>query len=546
MQKKFLTLAVASAFALGSAGMAFAQVSPSLATTGDKLLGAIYNTQAGNETYLSITNTTNRAKAVKFRMREGRGSEDSLDFHVYLSPYDMWTAALTENSAGNVVLVTQDTSCTVPQVTGDPETSRAIAGTNYIPSIYEDGSAEAAAARVAEGYVEIIEMADFGTAPASIDDDYATRAGTENMQAQDIAWATKHVDGVPRDCASVRDFNRNNITPVEAARNDFGVPRGGLFGNMAVINVAQGTFLTFEMDVINSGFDTGLDGDGNGNIFFSQNPNEGPGNVLTTYTADRGLVFEKVFLADGLNDLVYFDLPSLSTITSASGLPAATVTYNSVAAGESATLTDVAELLAPISALLAVPSVTNEYIVNPLAGAATDWVITFPTKRYHTNYAYDEETGAPLPAAASGALNAEDGWIAPFREGFNQARGQACERIRFDQLRDREETRTTAPVGEIEFSPGRPDVVDPSTLCFEMNVVSFNDSDIENPSKVVGGFNTRQNLPVPFNEGWATIVFDDDLPVIGFMAHNLVNEAVSEGVLANYAGTFGHRYIGGR
>jgi hypothetical protein len=41
--------------------------------------GNLYNT------YVSITNTTSRAKVVKVRFREGKTSAEVLDFNVYLS-----------------------------------------------------------------------------------------------------------------------------------------------------------------------------------------------------------------------------------------------------------------------------------------------------------------------------------------------------------------------------------------------------------------------------------------------------------------------------
>jgi hypothetical protein len=516
MQKKLLSLAVASTLVVG----AFAHTvmaNPSLATTGDKLLGAIYNTEAGNETYVNIVNTSASAKAVKFRMREGRGSEDSLDFHVYLSPYDMWTAALTRNSSGQVVLVTNDTSCTAPFVTNNPDTTGAIARTTYIPSIY-GGDAEQ---RVREGYIEIIEMADFGS-DTSRPDDYSDRAGRSSaMTGRDIAWATKHTAGVPNDCASVRAFNVGANTPQTVAGRGFGYPKGGLFGNMAVINVGQGTYLTYEMDALKSGFLRV-----NGNIFFSQNSL--PSSTITQWTADRGLVFEKG------GQLNYFDLPDLSTITLAGGLPTATVNYRT------SILTAVGELAGKISGVLLAQDVTNEYIVSSVLNASTDWVITFPTKRFHTNYAYDRATGAPTPNS-SAMDNSTDGYIFPFSSGFNQRLGEACDPISFKNIRDREE-RTQ--VGDIDFSPGRPEG---SSICYEMNVVSFNDPVLGVPSRVVGGVDTRSNLNVDFSEGWASLEFPATdgvgLPVIGFMAYNLVNSAVTDGVLANYAGTFNHRYL---
>jgi hypothetical protein len=44
-------------------------------------------------TLMSVVNTTASTKAIKVRFREGRNSLEVLDFNVFLSPFDVWTAA---------------------------------------------------------------------------------------------------------------------------------------------------------------------------------------------------------------------------------------------------------------------------------------------------------------------------------------------------------------------------------------------------------------------------------------------------------------------
>ena len=54
------------------------------------------NSIGGNayNTYISVTNTSTVAKVTKVRFREGRTSAEVLDFNLYLSPNDVWVAAL--------------------------------------------------------------------------------------------------------------------------------------------------------------------------------------------------------------------------------------------------------------------------------------------------------------------------------------------------------------------------------------------------------------------------------------------------------------------
>src|SRR5258708_9435189 len=162
-------------------------------------------------TYISVVNTTSRAKAVKVRVLEGKTSAEVLDFNLFLSPNDVWVAAIvpidpTSASAGGH-LVTPDLSCTNPVIPA--------AGVDFRGFQYAAGDAALPGTgldRTREGYIEIIEMG-----PLS---------GT---------WATAvtHVAGVPANCAVVQ-------TAV-ATPPSIGTPGGGLAGTGTLINVNSGT-----------------------------------------------------------------------------------------------------------------------------------------------------------------------------------------------------------------------------------------------------------------------------------------------------------------
>ena len=71
------------------------------------------------DTYLSVVNTTNSAKAVKVRFIEGKNSAEVLDFNLFLSKHDVWVAGVIRTADGAGVY-TPDKSCTVPTVSADP------------------------------------------------------------------------------------------------------------------------------------------------------------------------------------------------------------------------------------------------------------------------------------------------------------------------------------------------------------------------------------------------------------------------------------------
>jgi len=150
---------------------------------------------------LSVVNTTASAKAVKVRFIEGKNSREVLDFNLFLSAKDVWTAAILPVGAGAGV-TTSDVSCTAPKVTGTVP---------FVASAYQGDGGGDGIERTTEGYVEIIEM---GTILAAS----KTEAGVT------------HVAGVP----TCKDIDDASVTA--AIRN----PTGGLFGGMSLVNVLAG------------------------------------------------------------------------------------------------------------------------------------------------------------------------------------------------------------------------------------------------------------------------------------------------------------------
>ena len=182
---------------------------------GQVLIYPYYTTRAdkaGNvfNSLLSVVNTTNTVKAVKVRFLEGKNSREVLDFNLYLSPKDVWTAAVGP-MGGGAGIVTTDKSCTIPAI---PATGQAFVNFAYTGSSDDGGGT--GLDRTTEGYVEIIEMASY--------------ASTSKTAAN-----VTHVRGVPPGCASQTD----TLGAQEAL-----APGGGLMGGMSLINVNAGSDYT--------------------------------------------------------------------------------------------------------------------------------------------------------------------------------------------------------------------------------------------------------------------------------------------------------------
>ena len=119
MKKNVLALSIAAMVGgLGFAGAAAA--APTFAVnesgTGHILLAPYYNAQNGNMSVFHLTNTDTVGKAVKVRFRGASNSDDVLDFQVFMSPGDVWTAAVTADASGLAQLVTSDNTCTLPRI----------------------------------------------------------------------------------------------------------------------------------------------------------------------------------------------------------------------------------------------------------------------------------------------------------------------------------------------------------------------------------------------------------------------------------------------
>jgi len=192
------------------------------------------------------------------------------------------------------------------------------------------------------------------------------------------------------------------------------------------------------------------------------------------------------------------------------------------------------------SAALMKNAIINEFVLDVATASATDWVVTFPTKHHYV----DNFSTVPPGKLFQSRLTSSG----------------SCDDILVNTW-DREE-RTKTP-DQDDFSPTQqtPNV----QICWEANIVSFNDHNIFNSSQVLG-------IATLFENGWARIDFVPKvnqfliannaqrieqnslgvpfvsiagttfhgLPVIGFAVETFRPLGTT-----SYAGVFTHRFVPG-
>jgi hypothetical protein len=513
---------MATAIVAGLAGVAgIANISTALNLNpdgvGQVLIYPYYTVNGGNTTVMSVVNTTSAGKAVKVRFLDARNSREVLDFNLYLSEYDVWTAgifSLADDGPGNIV--TTDTSCTVPGIEDGIFLLPTLAdGRRYFPfrtTAFTDfsnaGLNTASPTRTRDGYVEIIEM---GSIPTN-----STFGG-----------ALTHIGSRPGSCAFLESAWLGSGSPgasgiwVQDPNFDLEPPSGGLFGGAAIVDVADGTYLSYNAEAVD-GFSASVLHTAPG----SQLPNLAsansttPGNV-TSYVFDRGRL----------------------------------ITSNWATAGGGA--------FRGVSALFMREAVFNEYELDEDLGAGTEWVVTFPTRKFH--------------------VTSSTGFSAPFSTGFSFGTNQ-CERVS-SRIYDREENTFAL----FDFSPG----FGRQEICWEANPLWFSKVPLNSgaATPILGapgsigsvrplwtGIPTYLEvfgiIQATFTNGWFWLGFYDEnaingqgipepllrapltetnpavgtvadsyygLPAVGFWALRVVNVNQGAGLQASYAGAYPHR-----
>jgi hypothetical protein len=505
MKKNSLNTAVLASLA-GIAGIAniSSAVNINPDGTGQVLIYPYYTVNAGNQTLLSVVNTTNRGKAVKVRFLEGRNSQEVLDFNLYLSREDVWTAAILNLGAATAPgsILTFDTSCTAPQFrAAGTSTASGVPFVNFRNTLFAGDTPAAITGldRTREGHFEMIEMASI------ISDSPLDRLIT-------------HVDDVPPGCPAAASLART--AAIDASLT---TPSGGLFGGATVLNVANGTYINYSASALDGFWER------------TGSQHSAPDSLLPSLTSVGGVT--------GATSLVFSNGRIISS------------TWGALNIGDNTTP---GQRVDAVSALFMSDSLLNEYTTESGLAAASEWVITFPTKRYYVN-----------------GLTATQAVIKPFTNKY--AAGQACEALTFTSWNREELTQvndcTTNPFSPgCGFSPPQADAP-PSALCFETNILSFNQTITNNanqtssPSKILCSGLTR-NITTPTltgtlatAAGWTRIGMATDvttsnvrktrpsttgqqfigLPSVGFWAVSVENNNATPGVKGFYGGAYAHR-----
>jgi len=489
MKRISLSAAIATALlaATGLAGSAHA-LQLSSDGIGQVLIYPYYTVNRNQQTIISVVNGTNVAKAVRVRFLEGYNARAVLDFNLFLSEFDVWTgtvfsredAGLTGNGAA---ITTTDRSCTTPsrdQWTGSFGTGRPyqdFGSFAYTGAHADSGPTDIA--RTREGHIELLQMADLTGALRTA--------------------VTHRAGGVPANCSIIQAIDPANSLLLP--------PTGGLLGAAGIVNVAQGTFYSYNADAIGGFSKTVLFADSASRTPSLDQANTAPGVATAFVSGEAGELWRS-------------DYPT-------TGSPS--------------------QAIDAVSAVFMSSTLLNEYNVDSAIGSNTDWVVTFPTKRFYVD---PEVLGVPLGSA---------GALPPFDFTFGQLSpvngvARACSHVELVSF-DREERRSP-PWGTGWFPPP-PEPLIP-LLCTSVNVIGI--QNVSTPLSESGTLGSRlvDTLRPIASAGWVRLSLDvplqphalrassdgdvyRGLPATVFQAVNTINANVAPGVLANYSGAFPHR-----
>jgi hypothetical protein len=512
MNRKNLTAAVLAGLA-GAAGIVGSAQAVNINPDGlgQVLIYPYYTVNNNNVTVLSVVNTTDQAKAVKVRFAEGENTREVLDFNLYMSAWDVWTASLSMNADGVPELKTTDTTCTVPYIYGNGGTQV------FLPYALTDGGSTSIA-RATEGHFEMIEM------------------GVVTNLDEGSATAATHVNGVPKNCQQLVNAwtDPDDLKVGDEGYwlvdnfNDMEAPIGGLFGGAALINVVNATMVSYNAQAIN-GFATRVDA--------NDDLHQEPGSVLPSLNSGNVYV-GTVFGDQG------------QTIPSAS-----------FSRGVDA-----------VSFVFMHDQVMNEYSTETDLSAGTEWILTFPTKSF---YVYAPSAGQIPPvdpftsvwdAKSDDPMACEVVLLDTIWDREEQTIVSTV-----DPGKPKPPIVSPAPPPtDPDVNP-----IIPFSLCYETSVIAFGENALNpagTATQLLGStnFHVIDNSALGFQYGWARLELDDypfdynengvidanealysradlggleGLPVTGFAVQHFFNGFIGEGgnTVGNYGGIYTHR-----
>jgi len=500
MKCKMKQVALAVGTVLGCLSAIPSAQAVNLATDGlgQVLIFPYYTTRAGWNTLLNITNTSDQVVVAKVRFHEAYNSRDVFDFNVIMSPHDVWNGTLSNGPGDVPVFSTSDTTCTVPAI---PAGGQLLQGGGANGLLAFTGSAgdggPGTTDRLREGYITVTMM--------------GTAAATETLAANAVHTSSR----VPKDCAPLRSAFALSGTTIADLKAHFGYTGNPLKGAFSLVNAANGWNAASEAVTLANFFDPTLAPVGGGaavpNLISAQLPPASVGNIYNDS-------FHQPDLADANTPGVYVDTAGTLQTGDPSGAPA--VRY-----------------------VLSRHSVVNQWANRAVASTGwqvhSDWIVTFPTKRFYTDSANNEFGGR-----ATGRSGLPTVFPTPFANFFSvPTAGQSCDPVTF-KFYDREEQSPTQNSDAV-FSPAP--TPQGNSICAEANVLSFGAGANSTATTVLGSplgtGKIAANVPTPtaYENGWMQLDFGPgvQLPVVGF---SVINRTDPAGLL-NESYIVDHAYI---
>jgi hypothetical protein len=370
------------------------------------------------------------------------------------------------------------------------------------------------------------------------------------------ATAVTHDGGMPADCQQLveawtrgADSDDDGYWIVDNFA-DISAPSGGLFGGAAVVNVQAGAMYSYDAKAIDGFY---VAGEG---TYEGDDSHQEPGTIL----------------------------PSLDSGNSASG-----TVFTNGATQDSVAL---ARGVDAVSYVFMHDAIMNEYTTESAVGAATEWVISFPTKQFYVHQSFlddiadfrdngelDGSDSEDPKTAPRVPFTSEWEWVLTTYETVDEVKvvdepgyvDYPCEVVTLDTIYDREEATIIppdAPPGTVIppiVSPAPPPVEGPSPdgiipfeLCYETSVIAFGSAKTPKAATSIlgsGNFHTIDNTELGFEYGWARLdmvnatsdtdgsgVIEDDevlfrehlgglfgLPVTGFAVQRFENAFLGDG-----------------
>lgn len=405
-------------------------------------------------------------------------------------------------TANGAQLITTDKSCTAPANIG-------LTGVEFKDLDFIGDGGEQSLARTRVGHLEVIEM---GTLIGDLAK--AVEAGNGPGQAPANCGAIAKAFAVGGVWEEGTNF-QTGLKGTEVKKTDLivGTP-GGLYGSASILNIDGSTQISYDAVAL-KGF------------LAASNLHARPGTIY----------------------------PTLDGVVEAGGN-----SFTRTGAGNKGTT------VKEITAALAVSNIHNDFVLDEGRLSETNWVVTYPTKRFHVdvNMADGLANAAKIKldeakkvfdaavVAASGDTTAIKtaqanltaaevtyktdlaAALTPFQNVWNK--GVSCDSVKLN-VWDSEEF----PLSDLEFSPSRPG--EASKLCYETNILTFNGS------KMLGGEFVSKNIELAqpdFQFGWmdigfATTAAPKGLPAIGFSAVTVKNNNTSNGLNNNYGSATKHK-----